>query len=366
MSKKSSKRAGAQTQVWDQVPAHHLALFHKRRAEQIERQKAEKVIYPPKEKLPVLTELHIQKLGFTDHDLHDILGSGLPAAKAKGKGSGGKGGGGRKLPNPNVVATEVKAEIAKSGLTPVGMDGDVVWGEHNLEFCDKSKVQYFDDAYKAIIPLAHIWLLAEVSADGVAELAKITGYVGFCGDENSRGQASGILIHPDRFEVMGEMEQIDITNIQGTQDLRKAPIVHLKDKGTRTDSATGEKITGEQFWACSVHLKSMRGGEQVTASIRKQQADILARELSGAGCVGGDWNCKFPNAFSQDLVSLKNAGFILDDPTNNLWTQAMGSWLDAFLTLDVPKALGKMTIIKWWQKLSSGRAFTDHAMVTSK
>lgn len=323
-----------------QISKQQMALFHRRRARKIQADIDAAVRYPDLDLLQFLSEKDVAAFGFTDFDREGLT---------KGKKRRGRG---RTLPNPENVEEEVKAAIEAAGLSPVETGGPLVWGTQNCENLDASKARFFGGSWASIFALGHLWMLSEVSPEGVEALARITGKVGLCADPNTRGQASGILYDPERLEAIGKPVQIDITNVLGVKDLRKALLVHLRDK-----------VTGETFWACSVHLKSMLGGEKVTMAIRQAQADILVEHLKGAGTVSGDFNCKFPDAFSLDLEALKNADFRLVDEGNKTWTQAMGSWLDAFIVLGMDRPAGRMKIVKWWQILSSGRALTDHAMV---
>jgi hypothetical protein len=371
MSKKNSKTKGDKPAFLTEVPANQLAILIKKQLEYRDHVNATRVQYPDPDELPLLGPDAIVKLGFDDHDLGDLLGSQLhdrgrkgrrprrqPQGGNKGGGSGKSGGGnkgggrGKTLPNPATVDSEVAQLIAQNGLQPVQgvMTGPVVHSEQNLEFGDQSKIKYFAKTYQRLIPLAHIWGLVEVGQTGAQELEKLTGYKAICSKENNRGQAVALLIDTARIEILKTYEIDAVATVQGVPDLRPALVAEVRDKAT-----------GETFWVAVIHLKSMRGGEQVTAAVRYQQCQILAQKLSGKGIIMGDWNCKLPNV--HDVDPLYQAGYVLVDKGDTRSTQAMGGRLDAFFTIGLPRPLGKITLIPWFSLLSSGRGFTDHGLL---
>jgi hypothetical protein len=223
-----------------------------------------------------------------------------------------------------------------------------VWAEQNFEFLDITKAKYFMDSYKEMIPLAHIWLCAEVAQDGLQEIAAQTGYKAYVSVENNRHQAVGILLHP-RLQIVGQPNSIDeVATVQGVPDLRPAFQVNVKDT-----------TTGAEFWGCAVHLKSMRGGPVTSGAVRHQQCAIMAKKLTGSGIVGGDMNCLMPNI--SDIDPLLQAGFVLACPSTT--TQSMGGILDGFFQLKMPKNLGTVELLAWFKDPTIGRGLTDHGML---
>ena len=88
------------------------------------------------------------------------------------------------------------------------------------------------------------------------------------------------MVHP-RLKVLNQISYDEVANVQGVPDLRPAFRLDLEDT-----------VTGDKFAVVVVHLKSMRGGPQVSGKVRYQQCAIMATKL-GKGFVGviaGDWN----------------------------------------------------------------------------
>jgi hypothetical protein len=286
------------------------------------------------------------------------------AKKGKGKGkgkSGGKSGGTKsapKWPDPAVTHSEIQKVL--HGRPVAGKTGNVVISSLNCEFGNKSKVQYFSDSYVTIFALSHIQGLIEVSTDGVAEMAKITGLTGICGTENSRQQAVGCLVHP-RMGKVTSTEYTSFSQIQNIQDLRPALRVE-------TDDAI----------YIIVHPKSMLGGPLTTAAVRYQQFEALAKELKDdikkikdkaadakPIIVMGDMNFRLQKKFN-DADPLYNEGFKLIEKNDQRQTQAYSkdSRIDGFFYLGIDDAdVGYYDVTPFFLIKKIGRAFTDHALV---
>jgi len=326
--------------------------------------------YPNPDRLDNLTLKAIKKLGFVGHDLKDLVDAAPLDVKGKGKGKGKKGSGskgGRKLPDPNVVLSEVQSSLSNAGINPVILTSDAVSIEWNMEFLDETKARFFAPTYKAVFECCDVANLIEVSAKGMAELGKITGYLWFCSPENTRGQAVGFLVNPNRYDVIGQ-PQIwhEIGTVQGIPDLRPGFAITLKDK-----------VTGVKTLRVVNHFKSMRGGPKVTEPVRYQQFKLLAKRLGTPvnGCkprvgryqllqmfkninvgrglsdhailfvtekvdpgvkpvdgmclIAGDFN-DFIERNTHVTDPLTQAGYKLVYPTDSTSTQAMGGRLDGF------------------------------------
>jgi hypothetical protein len=372
MAKKSSRNARKtprKTVFWEVVPEGHLKRLKAKREQHIADHIANQVTYPDPDQLFDLTPVTIKKLGFIDHDLQDLIGLEPLAARGRnrGKGKGGSSGGGRTLPNPQVVLSVVQSMLASAGLTArvVPASGDVVALELNCENCDLSKAKYFTAAWKALFECADIVYLEEVNCAAVSYFASITGYLSFCSQANSRGQAVGFLVNPNRFDVIGPMEEwTEVAQVQGIQDLR--PVVAIKVK---------DKVTGRITRRAVGHLKSMRGGARTTESVRFQQFQKIAkrmgvpvtgckpqlgqlrilqlfkniqigrgltdhaanywieREPQGVQCVDGMWvfagDCNdFLGQNTRVYDPMTQAGYLLLYPHDNTSTQSMGGRLD--------------------------------------
>jgi hypothetical protein len=313
----------------------------------------------------------LKKLGFTGHQFDDLLNLDALNARGKnrqnkgGKNKGGGGGAGKKLPNPAVAEQVVRAALQNAGLKPVSGTGDVVAVELNCENCDDTKVNFFKDAFTLIFSHADICYLEEVTCAAVTKMATLTGYKGICSQMNSRGQAVGFLVNPNRFDIIGQTEEWkDVANVQGIQDLRPALKITIKDK-----------VTGRVTNRVVSHLKSMRGGPKVTEPVRYQQFQKIAarmgtpvqgckpqlgqvrilqffknvqigrgltdhaanfwieREPAGVQCVDGMWvfagDCNdFLGQNTRVYDPMTQAGYLLLYPHDNTSTQSMGGRLD--------------------------------------
>lgn len=350
------------------VPPHLLAILQRKQLAYRAHVLATRPEYPDPADLPFMDTEEVLRRGFTGHALDGLLGFELRkhdlrkkgrrghrqsqgTRKSKGESSSSKSGvRGKTLPNPFTIADEVSEIIKKYGLQSVQgrTTGPIVQAEQNLLFGNEGKINYYALSFQQLIPLANIWGLVEVAPSGVAAFERLTGYTGICSKENNRDQAVGFLIDTDRLKIRNSYSINEVANVQGIADLRPALVVELEDR-----------VTGEQFWKAVIHLKSMRGGERVTAAVRYQQCQILAEKLSGKGSICGDWNCKLPDA--PEVEPLREAGFVLLDETSTEETHSMGSRLDGIFTIGLPAPLGEITLIPWFKLLSCGRSFTDHA-----
>jgi hypothetical protein len=357
------------------VPPGQLKKLIEKRNALIKQAKKSRVRYPDLSDPNTLDALAksvttIKKFGFQDHDLHDYLGIerlNAKGNKGKGKSKGNKGGGGRKLPDPNVVLGEVTNALNTARITPVNGTGDAITVHWNMENLDDTKARYFAASYKVIFECADFINLAEVSKKGVQELAKITGYLGFCSAENSRGQAVGFLVNPNRYTVIGTTQVWpEVANVQGIQDLRPGFMIEVEDKVTKVRTKRAV-----------FHLKSMMGGAKTTQPVRYQQFQAIAKRVgtpvggckllignyqlvqifknvvvgrglsdhgvlfvtekmpadtqvvNGMWLLAGDWN-DFVDKSLHVTAPLTNAGFLLVYPSDNTSTQSMGGRLDGF------------------------------------
>jgi hypothetical protein len=280
-------------------------------------------------------------------------------SRGKNKGSSGSKGGNRnkakggsqKLPNPQVVASEVATTLA--GLPKAGTKGNLHVLEFNALFLDVSKAKYYEDAYKEIVLRGHVSFWIEVESAALQHLASVTGYTSYCSKSNNRKQAVGFLVHP-RLKVLSVTEYTQVANVQGIPDLRPAYCLELQDT-----------TTGLVFKVVVVHQKSMRGGQQSTSSVRYQQNDVLQQVLgiSFAGIVGGDWNCFLSDPKVTDCDPLKNNGFVLVYPNDKTATHAMGGRIDGWFVKGMTCKIGKLKVHQFWRNTNITRNFSDHALL---
>jgi hypothetical protein len=269
------------------------------------------------------------------------------------KGGGGHSGGGRRpLPNPAMVHAEVARMLA---TVPVaGMTGNVQIGETNCEFMDRSKAVYFQDAYVELVTRFHVNFLAEVEAGGVSHLGKVTGYQAFTSVANTRNQAVGFLVHPRLKVIGGPTTYTSIANVQGVPDLRPAFRLDLEDT-----------VSGEKFSVVVLHLKSMRGGPQVTANVRYRQFALLVQDLGPnfSGIVGGDLNYKIDDPSCREGDPMINAGYKLVAPNDHSATQIMGSRIDGYFVKGLKSGIDYYKVVAYFLNPNLKRSFTDHGTV---
>lgn len=272
--------------------------------------------------------------------------------KGKGKGKGGSTGGGgkRPLPDPKMVHAEVSRML--QGLPAISLTGNVQIGEFNAEFMDTSKARYFQDTYLEIVSRFDVLFMAEVECGGVAHLAKVSGHAGYCSTANTRNQAVGFLVSPRMKLVNGPIEYTSIANVQGIPDLRPAYRLDLEDT-----------VTGERFSVVALHLKSMRGGPQVTAVVRHKQFALLVQDLGPnfVGLVGGDLNYKIDDPTTRDADPMVNAGYKLVAPGDNSATQIMGSRIDGFFQKGLKSSIDYYRVYAYFLNAQLKRSFSDHA-----
>lgn len=170
-------------------------------------------------------------------------------------------------------------------LPDATLTGPLIMIEWNMEFLDETKARFFLDTYELILRKGHILAGSEVTLKGLKVIAKALSdihrqlnnldastpdrFVAYCGTENSRGQGVGAIIDTHRFEVTKTYEIVAVKNVFGIQDLRAAFVIEGKDK-----------TTGKKKRFVIEHLKSMRGGPDATAKVRKEQ---VIRTIAGIG-----------------------------------------------------------------------------------
>jgi hypothetical protein len=296
--------------------------------------------YPNPNDFDSLTQSEIGKLGFASED---IDGYDWIQAAYKKHGKGGR----PPLPDAAQVASEVGKIMDK--MPDAAKSGDITLGEWNMEFLTADKAKYFKDAYSQIVPKHHLMFVSETNEGGLAQVARDNGYNYVICRDNGSGQSVGFLVNP-RLEVKGStsIESVSV----GNPSLRPALKVDLVDKAS-----------GEQFSAVAIHLKSMRGGEDATSSVRVEQTQALAKALgpSFKGVIAGDWNTFLDT--SRDLNPLKQAGFQISNPGSSTATQSMGGRLDGFVVKNL--SLTTETINPFFQNPLITRGLSDHALLTT-
>lgn len=336
----------------DLHPAH-LKRVIKASQDYSDRVKKSRIVYPDPDSIDFeaesdgLLDYKIEKQGFLSNQLGEEL---RQAAAGKPKQP--------KLPSPQQVLAELRKYY--EGQSPVGMNGNLVLGELNVEFGDASKAKYFRESYTEILSHLHLLAVEEVDSSWVNAMAQYmqqaTGlaYRGFTSTANTRNQAVGFLVHPRLEVVGGPTEYSQVASVQGVPDLRPAYRLDLRDT-----------TTGAVFSATVVHLKSMRGGPAATSAIRYKQLDILQKLLgpSYSGFIVGDLNYILTDKTLSDGDPLKKAGFQLFAEDDTRSTQAMGSRIDGFFFKNLPRQFRVYKVRAFWQNKQITRAFTDHAQI---
>ena len=231
--------------------------------------------------------------------------------------------------------------------------GDIRIGEWNMEFLTADKARYFKDAYSKIVPKHHLMFVEETNEAGLKQIAEDNGYKYVVSRDNGSGQAVGFLVNP-RLEVTNTTSIESVADVHNIQGLRPALKIDLRDT-----------VTGDQFSAVVIHLKSMRGGTDETAAVRLEQAKVLARDLGPnfKGIIAGDWNTFLDK--SKDLNPLKSAGFEISNAGDCTATQSMGGRLDGFVTKGLGKSLAEDTINPFFKNPLITRGLSDNALVTT-
>lgn len=278
-------------------------------------------------------------------------GGGKGGARGKG---GSKSGGGKQLPSAQDVDTVVTSYL--KGLTDVGMQGNLVYGEFNAEFLDATKANRYLATYVKMVKKVHVMFVEECDITGLAAIGKAAGYGYRASKANTRNQAVGFLVHP-RFDILNVKVCDAVANVKGVPDLRPAYLLELKDR-----------TSGEVVNVVVVHLKSMRGGPAQTGPIRYKQAQELVKWLGPdfKGIVAGDFNCFLNN--TNDMDPLKNHGLKLVYPNDTTSTQSMGGRLDGFYVMGIKHKIGNYRVRSIWKNKIFGRGFSDHSflMVTMR
>ncbi|MBS1984995.1 MAG: hypothetical protein JST16_12570 [Bdellovibrionales bacterium] len=324
---------------------------------------ATRPVYPTnQEHFDKLTPKQVKKLGFlgksdviSADDLPDILYARGGRNKNKGKGKGGPGN--RALPSASAVLSAMQQVIGNRRIVAgaAGMKGDIVMWEQNFEFGDPQKAKYFEDSYRLIVERSHIIFASEVDPGFLQHLATLApGYSSYCCKPNTRNQAVGFVVH-NRLKVIKVTSHDAVANVQGVPDLRPAYELEVEDTAT-----------GARRKYIVVHLKSMRGGPQVSGVVRRNQCKIIAHVLNGETVeivLAGDWNT-FGDK-TTDLDPLKQAGFAIVDPSDTRGTHTMGGRLDFYVQRGMDaKIVGKPDVLDT-NRLPGlpVRAITDHNSV---
>lgn len=359
--RKPSKGSHAKIVLGQDIPQVHVNRLIRRSKEYTELCNQNRIEWPDPDTVdheadndPQL-EYDVTPQGFLSNPL-GILNRAIAQAAHGGK-KGGKGGKAPKLPNPKTVHAEVAKSLA--GIPLAGMTGNIALAEFNGEFLDVSKARYFRDTYVEMFSRFHIVWLEEMEPAGVHQLATdltaATGYTytGVAGTANTRNQAVGFLVH-ERFEILAQHEYHQVANVQGIPDLRPALRLDLRDK-----------TTGETFSVVVLHLKSMRGGPQVTAAVRYKQLEILEKLLGPnfKGIVGGDMNFILDDPKLKDGDPLKKNGFVLFMPNDHTATQSMGSRIDGWFLKGMTRPVKFYQVRAFFRNPNITRAFSDHALL---
>jgi len=297
--------------------------------------------YPHPEQFDALNPDDIVNLGFYHDDASNL--EILAAFKGDKKP--------RPLPDAKVVAQEVGKVL--NDLPMAGNTGDLSIGEWNMEFLNADKARYFKDAYGEIVPRHHLLFVEETDEGGIRQVAKDNGYNYVVSSTNNRQQAVGFLVNP-RLEITKTTSIDPVADVNNISGLRPALKIDLHDT-----------VSGDDFSAVVVHLKSMRGGADASAPVRIQQAQILANELGPnfKGIIAGDWNTFLDK--TTELNPLKAAGFQISNPGNGTATQSMGGRLDGFMTKGLNGSLTNEMINPFFKNPLITRGLSDHALLST-
>jgi endonuclease/exonuclease/phosphatase family metal-dependent hydrolase len=363
MAKRKTKKASTQIVLGQDLPQCHLNKLIRTSQAYTEQVNSQRIEWPDPDTVDFdaapedgeagkLLEYEVNPKGFLSND----LGIRNRAAKKGGKKGGGSGK--PKLPNPKDVLAEVQKTFAN--IPYAGMTGNLLVGEFNGEFLDLSKAKYFREPYREMFSHFHVVFVEEVEKAGLEEIARDLSahgakYTAYCSTANTRNQAVGFLVH-ERFKVVGgPTEYMQVATVQGVPDLRPAYRLDLEDT-----------VTGEKFSVVVLHLKSMRGGPQVTAAVRYKQLDILQAVLGPnfKGIVGGDMNFILDNPSLKDGDPLKNNGYVLFMPNDHTATQSMGSRIDGWFLKGMTRTVTFYQVRAYFRKPNVTRAFSDHALLS--
>ncbi len=99
------------------------------------------------------------------------------------------------LPDAKIVFAEIRRQLSDLDIADATSKALSV-GAWNMEFFNWAKANYFIDTYKEIVSRHHFLAVEEVTAPGLAALARSCRYQFYVSMTNNRGQAVGCLIHP--------------------------------------------------------------------------------------------------------------------------------------------------------------------------
>lgn len=259
-------------------------------------------------------------------------------------------------PEAEMILSEVMRRLA--GLDKAESLGSILaLGAWNMEFLNRLKAEYFLKPYKEIILRHHLIAVEEVDEQGLDVLAEVCGYDRFISTANSRGQAVGFLVHK-RLRVLRSFECREITDVLGVPDLRPSLRLDLQDR-----------VTGQQFSATVVHLKSMRGGIRSTSVVRYQQLLNLMQCLDRPerlALIMGDFNCFLDH--TGDTQPLESSGYTLCNKWDRTATHHFGGRLDGLFYANLPQTLrlGNYNVRNFWRSNSIGCSLSDHGLLSWK
>jgi hypothetical protein len=154
----------------------------------------------------------------------------------------------------------------------------------NCELLDDIKVGSLERVFATIMARAGVMAMAEANSAGVKPVAQRCGYEFFAATSNSRGQGCVIAWQPDSWERVTSFEHKETREVGGIAEMRVTAEVVLR-----------HKLSGLAVRFLASHFKSLRGGWEVTAKVRFEQATNLLASINrhpGIPTIAlGDYNC---------------------------------------------------------------------------
>ncbi len=183
----------------------------------------------------------------------------------------------RPLVDPLVVCGEVE-RITRDFPDAANVE-ELVFQWLNFEYLETTKAKYFLATYLELARMAHIFGGAELTREGLQVIASELSnkhrqgnlasnapdrYQVWAGTPNGMGQGQGAIVDTERFEVTAFYEIDSVKNVFNIPNLRATFVIEGRDKKT-----------GREWLFTLDHLKSMRGGAEATAKVRRKQVENL-------------------------------------------------------------------------------------------
>jgi hypothetical protein len=191
------------------------------------------------------------------------------------------------IPYRSVEETMVRVQtlfqsIPRYDPSMQGASVPILW--LNCEFLDAFKGEKLARIFALILSCSGVMGVAEANADGIKPMANLSGYHFLAATPNDKGQACGLLWHPATWEPVSQLEHSETANIEGMLELR--PTLEVVLRHVRS---------GIQVRFLASHFKSLRGGWDLTTSVRFEQSMKLLAAVENEPLMPtiaqGDYNC---------------------------------------------------------------------------